>query len=137
MPTTAQDLARRYEAYVNSKNVAAFLDLFHADATLHDAAAPGGLIQGVANLKTFFEGNLAAITDFNIVVDAVLNTTGDEVAWRGRVQGTAQGGKRFSVPLAEIYRLVDGKIQEAWIYLDMLEMLQQMGVMPKQDQAPA
>jgi len=143
MPTSAQDLVRRYAECVNGKDVPGFLDLFHADVTLHDAAAPGGLIEGVANLQQFLAGNLAAFPDFTIVVDAVLNTTGDEVAWRGAVRGTVQGGlngaaatgKRFSVPIAELYRLVDGKIQEAWIYLDMLDLLTQLGVIPARGEA--
>jgi len=123
---------------VSSKNLAAIGDLFQPDVTFRDSGAPGGVVQGLENLKQFLAAVFVAFPDFSFSLDAVLNTTDDQVAWRGTVQGTMQGalqgipatGKHFRVPIAELYRLVDGKIQETWIYFDQLNAMQQLGVLP-------
>lgn len=47
--------------------------------------------------------------------------TGNEVTWTG----------------TRLFRVVDGKLVEGWINLDMVGLMQQLGVIPKQPQPPA
>lgn len=53
---------------------------------------------------------------------------------RGRHTGEFQGipptGKEVSIANNEIDRIVDGKIVEQWTALDMLGLMQQLGVLP-------
>ena len=44
--------------------------------------------------------------------------------------GIAPTGKQVSIGGISIYRITDGKMQQAWIEYDMLSLLQQLGVVP-------
>jgi predicted ester cyclase len=127
--TAAEDLVRRHsDEVINGQRIDQVDALFQADVTFRDPAVPGGVIEGVAAYKQVLAASFAAIPDLRFTVDAVL---GDEahVSWRGRLQGT-QGGRPLDLPLAEFYQLQEGKIQQAWVYLDMLTLTQQLGAVP-------
>ncbi len=51
-------------------------------------------------------------------------------------QGTPATGKSFSANGITIYHFEDGKIKEQWIYIDMMGMLQQLGVIPNSGEEP-
>ena len=63
---------------------------------------------------------------------------GDKVAvrqtWRGTHTGNFQGipptGKPVTFTSLEVYRVTGGKLAEEWVELDMLGLLQQLGVIP-------
>jgi predicted ester cyclase len=63
---------------------------------------------------------------------------GDKVVVRYTVEGTQQGellgvlptGKHFRISGICIYRLAEGKIAEQWEQMDMLGLMQQLGVIP-------
>ena len=92
--------------------------------------------------KNFMSALLAAFPDSQIIVDDVI-AEGDKVAVRhrllGRHQAELQGipptGKTVEVGGIVIFRLMDGKIVEAWLNADILGMLQQLGVVPDQQAA--
>ena len=65
-------------------------------------------------------------------------TEGDKIAVRFTVHGTHKGefqgipatGKHISVPALSFFKCIDGKILEDRPILDMMSMMQQLGVMP-------
>jgi predicted ester cyclase len=62
----------------------------------------------------------------------------DKVVVRYTAEGTQQGellgipptGKRFRTSGICIYRLAEGKVAEVWEQMDMLGLMQQLGVIP-------
>ena len=46
-------------------------------------------------------------------------------------------GKPVSIPYIDEWRLENGKAVENWVRLDMLGLMQQLGVIPSPEQAPA
>ncbi len=79
----------------------------------------------------------AAVPDLHAMIDD-LAAEGDKVVVRYTVEGTQQGelpgvpptGKRFRISGISIYRLAEGKIAEQWEQMDMLGLMQQLGVIP-------
>jgi hypothetical protein len=63
---------------------------------------------------------------------------GDYVFHRGYVTGTHQGewqgipptGKQVKMKTLDIWRIADGKAVENWVQMDMLGLMQQLGVVP-------
>ena len=48
----------------------------------------------------------------------------------GEFQGISPTGKQVSIANNEIDRIVDGKIVEQWVGLDLVSLMQQLGVLP-------
>jgi steroid delta-isomerase-like uncharacterized protein len=67
----------------------------------------------------------------------------DKVVTRWTIQGTQQGeylgvpptGKQIKATGMDIFRVVDGKMVEHWVELDMFGTMQQLGVIPVPGQA--
>jgi predicted ester cyclase len=63
---------------------------------------------------------------------------GNKVAARGYFTGTHQGGfmgipatnKTIHVKYIDIWTVEDGKLKDNWIQMDMLGLMQQLGVIP-------
>jgi predicted ester cyclase len=49
---------------------------------------------------------------------------------RGEFNGIPRAGKATSVPAMQVHRMRDGKIAEAWLQVDRVGLLQQLGVIP-------
>ena len=83
-----------------------------------------------------------AFPDFHVTVEDML-AEGDKVMYRGRVSGTHTGefmgahpsGKRFEVTEMHVDRVAGGKIVEHWGLLDIMGMLQQIGVIHEPEEA--
>ncbi len=79
----------------------------------------------------------ASFPDLTCSVDDMI-AEGDKVVTRWTIRGTHQGdlmgipptGKRIEVSGITMHPFVDGKIVEGWTNVDMLGMLQQLGVVP-------
>ena len=87
--------------------------------------------------KQFVEANLAAFPDLQInIQDQVAED--DLVTTRYIMHATHQGeianipptGKQFEVTGIEMHRFADGKLIELWNIVDMLGILQQVGIIP-------
>ena len=48
----------------------------------------------------------------------------------GDLMGIAPTGRQISIPVCEVYELRDGKIYAERQYMDMMHMMQQLGVAP-------
>ena len=105
--------------------------------TYVDYKAPPGTPsgpQGIAAVITLFRH---AFPDLRFTIEDQV-AEGDEVVTRYTFRGTQQGelmgiaptGKQVSIGGISIYRIADGKMQQAWIEYDMLGLLQQLGVVP-------
>ena len=69
--------------------------------------------------------------------DVVVTRWGGRATHTGEFMGIAPTGKQVAVEGIVINRLADGKFVEAWQQFDRLLMLQQLGVAPMPERAPA
>ena len=81
----------------------------------------------------------AAFPDFTAVIEDQI-AEGDKVVTRKIVSGTHEGelmgipptGKRFEIPVIDIFCVVGGKCTDHWSVVDWMGMMQQLGLMPAQ-----
>jgi steroid delta-isomerase-like uncharacterized protein len=88
-------------------------------------------------LKQYVAGYRTAFPDLHATIDDLI-AEGDKVVWRFTSTGTHDGpfmgipptGKHGVVPGIVIFRLENSRIAEAWVNIDALSLLQQLGVIP-------
>jgi steroid delta-isomerase-like uncharacterized protein len=114
-------------------------------AAFAETYAPGCIIhypEGDRSIEEDIPFNamfLTAFPDFKASVDDMV-AEGDKVAVRFTVSGTHEGpvlgipatGKQVAMKGVSVKRLANGKVVEEWWLGDMLGMMQQLGVIPKQ-----
>jgi predicted ester cyclase len=84
----------------------------------------------------------AAFSDGYVVVEDEI-AEGNKVVTRGYLSGTHTGpflgvaptGKRIKLPYIDIWTIQDGKGHENWVQLDLLGLMQQLGVVPAPEEA--
>jgi steroid delta-isomerase-like uncharacterized protein len=130
----------------NASTVKAIYDAFNArdfdrlaSYAAPDARATSIPFGATGGFREDFETWGKAFPDGNVEVKNLI-AQGDqvvaEVVGRGTHQGTLSGptgdipatGRRVELPLAEIYRLRDGKIVELRYYFDAFTFLSQLGI---------
>jgi steroid delta-isomerase-like uncharacterized protein len=135
-------LVRRFvEEFWNEGNPTAADELMAIDAAIH---MPTGEVVNLDGLKSFAATWRGSFPDWHSTVEELI-AEGDKVAerWtgrgthRGELQGIPPTGKRVEVPGSVFYRIVGGKIVEFRGQLDMMSLMQQLGVIPSQQQAEA
>ena len=97
-------------------------------------------VRGPEGLKAWIGGATAAFSDYGFATTVGPLADGDLVAGRWVFRGTYGGGIPGSAPAAvgqpveyegaDLFRVEDGKIVEYWLSADILQMLQQIGVIP-------
>lgn len=112
-----------------------------------DRVNPG--IRGIAGVKQLITGFRAAFPDLVFTVDELISQ-GDAVVARFTCTGTHRGvlaastglealqgvqgvpptGKQVKLTAIGIHHLADGKIKDAYVVSDPLQMLRQLGVAP-------
>lgn len=127
-------IRRGFEELINQDNTTLGEELLAPDYINYGfpglPPGPAGMRQAVAMFRTAFP-------DFHVAVEAMI-AEGDEVATRGTFTGTHQGefmgipatGKHIRVGYIDIWRLVGGKAVENWVQMDLLGLMQQLGVVP-------
>ncbi|HEY4388709.1 MAG TPA: ester cyclase [Ktedonobacteraceae bacterium] len=133
MTQTSILLASKFAETLNSRNVDLF-DTFIAEAYINHNpfVAPG--LQGV---KAFFAGWLAAFPDTTVTIEDALIAE-NKVVGRYTYHATHQGlflgipttGKQIIMRSIDIWRVEDGMFVEHWDELNLLEVMQQLGVVP-------
>jgi predicted ester cyclase len=87
---------------------------------------------------------LSSINDLRFTVEVGPIVAGETVAGRWVAEGTYQGGipgstaptgTRVRFHGNDIWRAEDGLIREYWLSDDLLDLLQQLGVVPSAEQA--
>jgi steroid delta-isomerase-like uncharacterized protein len=134
-----KDLVRRvYNEIINQGNMALASEVIAADFVDHvphvlpgqPTAGPEALTWLVSLLRTVFPDLHAEIDRLVIEGDRVVV----RAVWSGTHQGQFVGftptGKHVQVMVIEIARIANGKIVEHWGEMDVLGMLEQLGLMP-------
>lgn len=99
---------------------------------------------GIEGFKERVTMALAAFPDIQLTVNDEI-AEGDKVVYRWTVEGTHQGefgdipptGKTITRAGIAIYRLVNGKIAENWLFADEVDFMQQLGVLPTPEENPS
>ncbi|HZU11976.1 MAG TPA: ester cyclase [Chloroflexota bacterium] len=107
-------------------------------------AMPGGGIGGRDDLKQTIRMILDGFSDFQYTIDGELGD-GDLIADRLTATGTHDGaffeipptGKHISWQEMHMGRIAGGKFVEHWANVDMLRIMQQLGVIPAPEHASA
>jgi steroid delta-isomerase-like uncharacterized protein len=105
----------------------------------HNMPAPAPGNEGFKQVIMMFRN---AYPDLHVTVEDVI-AEGDKVASRGTWRGTHQGefmgvpatGKQVAVSYSDIWRVENGKFVENWVQMDLLGLMQQLGVVPAHGQA--
>ena len=130
-------LVRRFvEEFWNEGNAATADELMAIDAEIH---MPTGEVVSLDELKSFAATWRGSFPDWHSTFEELI-AEGDRVAerWtgrgthRGELQGIAPTGQRVEAPGSVFYRIVGGKIVEFRGQLDMMSLMQQLGVIPPQ-----
>jgi steroid delta-isomerase-like uncharacterized protein len=133
-------LVRRFvKEFWNEGNTATADELMAVDAEIH---MPTGEVVSLDELKSFAGAWRESFPDWHSTFEELI-VEGDRVAerWigrgthRGELQGIPPTGKRVEAPGSVFYRIVGGKIVEFRGQLDMMSLMQQLGVIPSPQQA--
>jgi steroid delta-isomerase-like uncharacterized protein len=129
-------LQRWYRELWDTWNIAVADDLLTEDYRLHLSGVPAAADRDFT--KQIVAMFSAAFPDLRHTVDEMI-AEGDTVAARWTVEGTHRGdfqgipptGRPIRVSGTTVHHLADGKIKETWLTLDNLDLLQQLGAMPR------
>jgi steroid delta-isomerase-like uncharacterized protein len=108
----------------------ALLSPAYVNHAFPDARGPEGMRQVMSQFFTAFP-------DMRVEVEEVV-AQGKRAASRGVMRGAHRGefmgipatGKPVQIDYMDIWRFEDGKAVENWVQMDMLGMMQQLGVAP-------
>jgi len=129
-------LVRRWVDAWNEGNVNAVDGLVSDAYVRHDPNSPE--VHGPEQEKQFMAMSLSAFPDLRFTIED-LAAEGDKViarftmsaTHRGELWGIPPTGKQLTLTAMEIYRIAEGKIDEQWVILDALGMMQQLGAIPE------
>jgi steroid delta-isomerase-like uncharacterized protein len=111
--------------------------------SVYDEVSTGRHLTGHAEILEAMTGWTRAFTDLKGIVSNTLeqdDTVVVEVTWTGTHDGPLEGpygtippsGKTVTTRSIEVFRCINQQIVEARHYFDMLNMLMQMGVVPRE-----
>jgi steroid delta-isomerase-like uncharacterized protein len=137
--TNKNNIRRIFEEGINQNKTGVLDELIAASYVNHDFPTPAAGSQGFKMVIAMFRGGFP---DLRVIVEQTLGE-GDRVSTRGYFTGTHKGefngipatGKTIKVAYIDIWRLENGKAVENWVLMDMIAMMQQLGVMPSPTQA--
>ena len=131
-----KSIVRRWvEEGWNNQNAALIDQLFTPDFYQHETGPE--TVTNREALKPFHAAYLTAFPDLHFTIEDLI-AEGDRVTWRFKATGTHKGplmgapasGKTATVTGIIIFRFEDSRMAEAWLNLDVLGMLQQVGIIP-------
>ena len=138
-----KQLVRRFfDEVMNNADVSRVEEFLAADIVDHESFP--GTPPGVEGFRQFHAMMHAAFPDLRFEPEDLL-AEGDKVVTRGTMSGTHQGqlldipptGKHVTINFIDIVRFEGGKMAEHWGVTDQLGMMQQLGVVPMPEGAPA
>jgi len=131
-----KSIVRRWvEEGWNKRNTALIDQLFTPNFYQHETGPE--TVNSSETLKPFVAGYLSAFPDLQFTIEDLV-AEGDKVVWRFKATGTNTGpfmggpvtGKSITVTGTITFRLEDSRMAEAWLNLDVLGLLQQVGIIP-------
>jgi predicted ester cyclase len=139
---TNKALTRRfYEQVLNGRQVHVIDEIAAAGYDEHDPLPGQG--EGREGLRNRVDMLVAGLAPTFTVEDLVAEGDRVVVRWTnsgrhvGVFLGVAPTDRRYAIAGIDIYRIEDGRLAEHWHVVDQLSMLQQLGLMPAPDGAPA
>ena len=128
-------IRRLYDEALNKGNLAVVDEILAPNYVRHGLAS--GAPTGPESTKQVFAMMRTAFPDLRITVEPVVGE-GDKVAaqlihsgtHKGEFMGIAPTGKQVMVTTIGIYRFAGSKLEESWILMDQLGMMQQLGAVP-------
>ncbi len=130
-----KQIVRHYdEVVVNQGNLDAIDELCTSDYKGHVPGFPEGSRevdkQAYMMLRSAFPDINKTVEDMVAEGDTVM----ERATYRGTHQGDFQGipptGRQFAITVMHVFRIEGDKIAETWGVLDLMGMMQQLGVMP-------
>jgi steroid delta-isomerase-like uncharacterized protein len=127
---------RRFYDLINAGEIEAFGDSLADDFVEHEVTP--GLAPTKDGVKQFFAAYVGAFPDLRFTAEDIL-ASGDKVVGRVTITGTNTGdfmgmpatGKSVSIQAIDIVRFGDdGLAHEHWGVVDVMAMMQQLGVVP-------
>jgi steroid delta-isomerase-like uncharacterized protein len=124
-----------FEVGPSKGDLAAADSLLHSEFSLHTPLpTPGPGIEAMNNVIVTCR---AAFHNLNVTVDDIM-VDGDKVTARFTARGIHKGefmglpptGKAIMMTGIEIFRVNDGKIAELWGEVNLMGLMQQLGILP-------
>jgi steroid delta-isomerase-like uncharacterized protein len=131
-----KSIVRRWvEEGWNKRNTALIDELFTPNFYQHETGPES--VNSRETLKPFVAGYLSAFPDLQFTIEDLI-AEGDKVVWRFQATGNNTGpfmggpvtGKSITVTGTITFRLENSRMAEAWLNLDVLGLLQQVGIIP-------
>ena len=131
-----KSIVRRWvEEGWNKGNMAIVDQIYAPNFTQHEPAPE--TIKNSEALKHYVNAYLTAFPDLNLSIEDLIAEE-DKVVWRFKSSGHQNGpfmgipatGKTGNITGIVIFRLENSRIVEAWVNIDALGLLQQLGVIP-------
>ena len=130
-------LIRRWIEAYNERDLQAEAEVLAPDYVAHVPAAPGPL-EGLEAWRQFSGSFAEAFPDIRLTVEEIFSE-GEMVAarvafhgtHRGEFQGIPPTDKEVAFTSIEVNRVRDGKVEEHWVELDLLGLMQQLGAIPE------
>jgi steroid delta-isomerase-like uncharacterized protein len=128
---------RRWIEGYNQRDMQAEADVLAPGYVAHVPGAPGPL-EGLEAWRQFTAPFTEAFPDLRLTVQDIA-AEGDTIAARVAFRGTHRGeflgipptDKEVAFSSMEFNRVVDGKVEEHWVELDVFGLMQQLGAIPE------
>jgi steroid delta-isomerase-like uncharacterized protein len=131
-------LIRRWIEAFNERDLEAEADVLAPGFVAHVPDAPAPLdLEGLEAWRQFTAPFTEAFPDLRLTIQDIA-AEGDTVAARVAFEGTHRGefqglpptGKRVAFSSMKFNRVVDGQVEEHWVEINLLGLVQQLGVTP-------
>ena len=131
----ATSIARDYLDAWNRRDWARYRDVLHPEYTFTggDGQTQKGPEAGMAvgqMFATAFPDGKIDIQKITASGDTAIAEFTGRGTHTGDLMGIAPTGRQMTIPVCEVYELRDGKIYAERQYMDMLHLMQQLGVAP-------
>jgi predicted ester cyclase len=125
---------RFFEAGINQNEEGVFEEIIAPNYVNYSLPAPAPGPEGPRQVVDMFK---AGFPDLHATIEVTI-AEDNKVATRGYITGTHQGpfmnipstGKSIKLPFIDLWRIENGKAVENWVQMDMLGLMQQLGVVP-------
>jgi steroid delta-isomerase-like uncharacterized protein len=128
-------IVRRWVEAFNEGNLDAVDELVTDSYVRHDTNAQE--VRGPEKEKSLIAMYRSAFPDLHFTVqdmvaegDRVVTRIGIRATHKGELLGIPATEKQLAFTAMELYRIADGKIEEQWVNVDTLGMMQQIGAIP-------
>jgi len=137
-----QLVLRSLEGLFNDGNMAVARETCAADVALFTHArpepfrGPAGVIEFAQMIRTAFPDSRLTMHDLIAEDGCVAARYTLRGTHRGSLAGLPATGHEVAVDIHELFHIEAGRLQEVWLKIDAMQVLQQLGVMPASESLP-